>query len=265
MTEHLELLHEAPSHPVNAPPLLFLHGAYVGAWCWQEHFLPWFAAQGYDAWALSLRGHGGSRIDHPRDTLSIDDYVDDVLRAQERLPAEPILIGHSMGGFVAQKALERHPFPAIVLLCSVPPTGLAGSLLHMLLSSPLALLEMNLFMTGKRKPHRSLVEALFHHQPPEPDLARYLAASGPESLRAIWDMMGFSRIDRTRQHPAPVHVFGAEHDKIIPPDQVETTARFYGTTARILPEFGHTLMLEPGWERAAQAIAQVLQPAAQAA
>lgn len=265
MTEHLELLHEAPSHPVNAPPLLFLHGAYVGAWCWQEHFLPWFAAQGYDAWALSLRGHGGSRIDHPRDTLSIDDYVDDVLRAQERLPAEPILIGHSMGGFVAQKALERHPFPAIVLLCSVPPTGLAGSLLHMLLSSPLALLEMNLFMTGKRKPHRSLVEALFHHLPPEADLARYLAASGPESLRAIWDMMGFSRIDRTRQHPAPVHVFGAEHDKIIPPDQVETTARFYGTTARILPEFGHTLMLEPGWERAAQAIAQVLQPAAQAA
>ena len=158
---------------------------------------------------------------------------DDVLRAQERLPAEPILIGHSMGGFVAQKALERHPFPAIVLLCSVPPTGLAGSLLHMLLSSPLALLEMNLFMTGKRKPHRSLVEALFHHLPPEADLARYLAASGPESLRAIWDMMGFSRIDRTRQHPAPVHVFGAEHDKIIPPDQVETTARFYGTTARI--------------------------------
>lgn len=265
MTDCLELLHEAPTHPLDAPPLLFLHGAYVGAWCWQEHFLPWFAAQGYDAWALSLRGHGGSRTDRPRDTLSIDDYVDDVLRAQERLPAEPILIGHSMGGFVAQKALERHPFPAIVLLCSVPPTGLAGSLLHMLLSSPLALLEMNLFMTGKRKPHRSLVEALFHHLPPEADLARYLAASGPESLRAIWDMMGFSRIDRTRQHPAPVHVFGAEHDKIIPPDQVETTARFYGTTARILPEFGHTLMLEPGWERAAQAIAQVLQPAAQAA
>lgn len=265
MTDCLELLHEAPSRPLDAPPLLFLHGAYVGAWCWQEHFLPWFAAQGFDAWALSLRGHGGSRTDRPRDTLSIDDYVDDVLRAQERLPAEPILIGHSMGGFVAQKALERHPFPAIVLLCSVPPTGLAGSLLHMLLSSPLALLEMNLFMTGKRKPHRSLVEALFHHLPPEADLARYLAASGPESLRAIWDMMGFSRIDRTRQHPAPVHVFGAEHDKIIPPDQVETTARFYGTTARILPEFGHTLMLEPGWERAAQAIAQVLQPAAQAA
>lgn len=105
MTDCLELLHEAPTHPLDAPPLLFLHGAYVGAWCWQEHFLPWFAAQGYDAWALSLRGHGGSRTDRPRDTLSIDDYVDDVLRAQERLPAEPILIGHSMGGFVAQKAL----------------------------------------------------------------------------------------------------------------------------------------------------------------
>ena len=39
------------------PPLLFLHGSAHAAWCWAEHFLPHFAAAGYDAYALSLRGH----------------------------------------------------------------------------------------------------------------------------------------------------------------------------------------------------------------
>ena len=36
------------------PPLLFVHGGYIDAWCWLPHFLPWFANQGYAAHALSL-------------------------------------------------------------------------------------------------------------------------------------------------------------------------------------------------------------------
>eukprot|EP00955_Chlamydomonas_euryale_P040753 351801-Chlamydomonas_euryale.AAC.16 len=42
------------------PPLLFLHGSYHGAWCWQENFLPFFADVGYNAYALSFRGQGES-------------------------------------------------------------------------------------------------------------------------------------------------------------------------------------------------------------
>ena len=40
------------SHPV---PLLFVHGALHAAWCWDEHFLDFFADKGYHALALSLR------------------------------------------------------------------------------------------------------------------------------------------------------------------------------------------------------------------
>src|ERR1700756_2747040 len=42
------------AHPV---PLLFVHGGWHGAWCWDDHFLDFFAAAGYRAVALSLRGH----------------------------------------------------------------------------------------------------------------------------------------------------------------------------------------------------------------
>jgi hypothetical protein len=39
------------------PALCFLHGSSHASWCWAEHFLPHFAAAGYDAYALSMRGH----------------------------------------------------------------------------------------------------------------------------------------------------------------------------------------------------------------
>ncbi len=40
----LEVLHRKPARDRKrkAPPLVFIHGAYAGAWCWDEHFLPWF-------------------------------------------------------------------------------------------------------------------------------------------------------------------------------------------------------------------------------
>ena len=34
--------------------------SYHGAWCWRENFMPYFSAAGYDCYAVSLRGQGGS-------------------------------------------------------------------------------------------------------------------------------------------------------------------------------------------------------------
>ena len=61
---------------MNTPA--FIHGAYVSAWCWDEHFLPWFARRGWQAYAVSLSGHGRSRQREHLDSYSIDDYVRDV-------------------------------------------------------------------------------------------------------------------------------------------------------------------------------------------
>ncbi|HEX9180581.1 MAG TPA: alpha/beta fold hydrolase, partial [Burkholderiales bacterium] len=56
----LEVLRAAPAQPAGRAPLLFVHGAFSAAWCWAEHFLPYFADRGYDSYAVSLRGHGAS-------------------------------------------------------------------------------------------------------------------------------------------------------------------------------------------------------------
>lgn len=38
------------------PPLVFVHGSYHAAWCWAEHWLPFFSASGFDCYAVSLLG-----------------------------------------------------------------------------------------------------------------------------------------------------------------------------------------------------------------
>ncbi|CAL9224414.1 unnamed protein product [Arabidopsis halleri] len=38
------------------PPLVFVHGSYHAAWCWAEHWLPFFSSSGFDSYAVSLLG-----------------------------------------------------------------------------------------------------------------------------------------------------------------------------------------------------------------
>ena len=56
----LEVLTRFPAGEPRPAPVLFIHGAYTGAWCWEPYFLPYFAAHGYGSTALSLRGHANS-------------------------------------------------------------------------------------------------------------------------------------------------------------------------------------------------------------
>ena len=86
------------AHPV---PLLFVHGAWHAAWCWDENFLGYFADLGYRALALSFRGHGGSATDKPLRKCSVADYVADIQSVADALPRQPVVIGHSMGEVTA--------------------------------------------------------------------------------------------------------------------------------------------------------------------
>jgi pimeloyl-ACP methyl ester carboxylesterase len=113
-------------HVTQPSPILFVHGAWHAAWCW-ENFLPYFADRGYAAYAVSLRGHGASAgREGIRWHSAAQDYVADVAQVIQTLPQPPILVGHSMGGYVVQKYLETQQAAAGVLLASVPVSGLCG-------------------------------------------------------------------------------------------------------------------------------------------
>jgi pimeloyl-ACP methyl ester carboxylesterase len=241
----------AKRHPT---PLLFVHGAYTGAWCWAENFLGFFAAAGYDSHAVSLSGHGASRGRHNLDSLSILDYVNDVYEVAEKFAVQPVLIGHSMGGFVVQKYLEQHAAAAAVLMCSVPPQGLMASAVSMMFSKPSLMNDLNSMMGGSGASIETLRDALFAQPVAVDDLARFSQLTQRESHRAIWDMTLFNLPHPSRLRDMPVLVQGAEFDHLIPSSLVEMTARSLNTEATIFPGMGHGLMLERDWKKPAQQI-----------
>lgn len=81
----LEIISKIPETENRPAPLLFVHGAWHGAWCWEKYFLPYFASHGYTAHALSLRGHGGSPGEEHLRWTRIGDYVDDVAQVVDRI------------------------------------------------------------------------------------------------------------------------------------------------------------------------------------
>jgi len=83
-------------------PLLLVHG-FTGA---KEDFTPWLdqlADAGWHAVAPDLRGHGASSKPTADTAYSFEILGDDVLRLTEALGwGRFVLLGHSMGGMVAQ-------------------------------------------------------------------------------------------------------------------------------------------------------------------
>lgn len=229
------------------PPLFFVHGAFAGGWMWTETLMPHLAAAGYACHALSLRGHGDSAGREHIDWHSINDYVDDVISVIGELAIDPVLIGHSMGGFIVQKYLERHPARAVALLCSVPPQGLIAAQFHLMLKKPALFLEINRIMSGEYTDTMTLREALFAGEADEAMLAAWLGRMQPESHRALWDMSMFNLPRTFGMHRPPMLIVGAEHDVLVPAFLVQSTAHTYGETAHILRGMGHAITHEHDW------------------
>jgi pimeloyl-ACP methyl ester carboxylesterase len=239
------------SHPV---PLVFVHGAWHAAWCWDEYFLDYFADKGYRALALSLRGHGNSPSPKPLRTCSLADYVDDVDSVAASLPTTPVLIGHSMGGFIVQKYLEAHQAPAGVLLASAPQRG--SFAFNMRLTRRHPWLTTKGLITGNAllpvgTPELAR-ESFFSARVPESDVVRYAARLNGESQRVALDTIWM--LPRPKRVTTPLLVLGAECDRSILPKEVHATASAYRTEAEIFPDMGHNMMLEPGWAAVAERI-----------
>jgi hypothetical protein len=143
--------------------------------------------------------------------------VRDVAAMVDSLPAPPVLIGHSMGGFVVQKYLEDHVAPGAVLMCAVPPQGLMSAALGLMFSKPSLMKDMNNLMSGGKSSIETLREALFAQEVSLDDLKRYYKNSQSESHRAIWDMSLFG-MPRTASHQA--HAAAGAGRRIRPPDPV---------------------------------------------
>jgi len=97
--------------------LLFLHGLGGGHHAWDAQLVH-FSRLGYPAHAWDQPGYGHSAMVEPYD---LEQVTNALARLIESLDAGAVvLIGHSMGGLIAQEAYCRHPqlVKALVLCCT---------------------------------------------------------------------------------------------------------------------------------------------------
>lgn len=229
------------------PPLLLVHGMFGGAWQfagWQHRL----AAHGRSSVAIDLRGHGTSGNAADIGNASLDEYVNDALGVARELGAPPVL-GHSMGGLIAQKLAERGAVSAAVLLCSAPPRWIpalsTGLLIRMLRYSPALLLSRPLV------PLRADADALFLNRIPAAERGDIFARIQPESGRAARELaLGTMSVDSTRV-TCPVLSIGAGGDRFLPPRIARAIAAKYDAEYREYDGHGHYIVAEPEWERVA--------------
>lgn len=235
----LEVISRTPSPPTGKPPLLFVHGLGHAAWCW-ENWMDAAVSAGYPAHAVSLRGHRGS--EGSLRTSTMGDYVTDVVRTAATLPEPPVVIGHSMGGFVTQMVMARHPVRAGVLVSPVPAHPALGSLLSVARQHPTDALRIVAFKSLPLRP-----SYLFERLDPV-TAGGYSARMGPESPLAQYQLL-LHRPQRLPVNGAPVLVLATPEDRLVPIGDVRRTARRYGAQLEEFPGMGHDLMLDEGWEK----------------
>ncbi|QQG41110.1 MAG: alpha/beta hydrolase [Candidatus Levyibacteriota bacterium] len=97
------------------PPIIFIHGAGGGGWEW-EYWKIYFESHEYRCYAPTLNGNK-----KPLKDVSIFDYVKQLQKIVATIKQKPIVIGASMGGWLAQKIGEVEDVAKIVLVNSAPP------------------------------------------------------------------------------------------------------------------------------------------------
>jgi pimeloyl-ACP methyl ester carboxylesterase len=204
------------------------------------------AQAGWEAWAVNLRGHHGSRPVRDLGRVSVLDYVEDVHDCLRTL-REAVIIGHSMGGLVAQKVAEGGRARAAVFVTSAAPKGIRVVTWPVLWRMPryaAPIMASRPFGIGPEDAAALLGNRL------TPELQAwaypYLV---PESGRAAREMaLGSIAVDPTAIR-CPTLVLGAEHDRITPASGQRKIAARYGSKYLEAAGHAHLLMLETGWER----------------
>ncbi len=105
--------------PTDGPPIIFLHGITDSSHSWSST-TP-FLADDYRTYALDQRGHGDS--EKPIYGYSMAQFAEDVVAFMDKLDIEQaVIVGHSMGSFIAHQVASVYPqrVSHLVLIGSAP-------------------------------------------------------------------------------------------------------------------------------------------------
>jgi pimeloyl-ACP methyl ester carboxylesterase len=235
---------DPPAPRPRAPAIVLLHGAAGGAWVWAEGFGARLAAAGH---AVFAPGFGRGTAAAP---AGLADYAEDVRATLAAIRRPAVLIGHSMGGLVAQRLLAEPAVLGCALLAPVPPEGLAWANWRLAMADP-PLWRAVARMTDRSLPPAEaalLRRALFSPELPDAAAARHLSRLGGESRTALLEAQGPQPVPPAWGLGKPCVIYGARRDKLIPADAIVRTAAWHAAPFALLEDSAHLMMLDTGRE-----------------
>lgn len=242
----MEILRADPGTRTGKPPVVFIHGMWHGAWCWEGNFLQRFADAGFPCLALSLPGHGASPGPRRMNSLRIRDYVAAVGRLVGSLDTLPILVGHSMGGLIIQKYLERGRCAAAILVCPVPPSGLLRVCLKKIFTTSYVLPSLlRLDLRGMVDSDDKVRSLFFGEADPPEVVARCTRMLGNESMLAFIDMLA-PMVRDGHHRETPMLVLSGGKDVLFSAEDGASTARRCGAEHAVFEDLPHDMMLARG-------------------
>jgi pimeloyl-ACP methyl ester carboxylesterase len=222
----------------HGPPVVLVHGIGLGPWLWRP-WLPLFAERGLRTVAVRLPD-GAANQDFEQTVTAVASVV--------RTFPEPILVGHSMGGLVAQVLATRVPVRALALICPLPPGQIrvlpsreairhGGGLVRALLAGRPLRVDWDLYRRlGLDVMDEATARACFARTEPWSNaLARDLAFRRPH-------------VDVSRLH-VPTLVCIGKQDRLVAWQKARIIGDLYEAVTWRYDELGHMPPYEPGGDR----------------
>ncbi|MCH8055912.1 MAG: alpha/beta hydrolase [Deltaproteobacteria bacterium] len=236
-----------PEKPKFKSPLVLIHGLWSGSWCWHR-WATHFSNLGWECWAVNFRGRVEEKALEVLERLSFQDCMEDLKRVIRAASFPPVLVAHSLGGLIAQKAAEGEKLSALILLSSLPPREIKVVTPHALRLLRLKYLPLLFlrrpFCLQEKDFRRSWLASL-----PESDHPDILKRMVSESSHLIGEF--FNRcveVDPGRIR-CPVLAVGGGEDGVVPMASLREMAQRLGADLKEYPNHGHWMMEEQGGER----------------
>lgn len=222
-------------------PLLFLHGVGGGHHAWERQ-LPHFARLGYPSHAWDQPGYGRSPCVEPYDFEQVSAALRRLIEALDAGPV--VLVGHSMGGMVAQEVYARYPeLVKALVLCFTSPAfaGADSAFTREFLAARLGPLDAGQSMAEVAA---RLIPAMRGSKSDPTGVAlaeRIMAGVPPDTYRKAVRML--TTFDRRRELAAirvPTLLIAGADDRTAPPAVMEKMAqRIPGAEYVLLDGCGH--------------------------
>jgi pimeloyl-ACP methyl ester carboxylesterase len=252
MSERLEHIVVVPGERKHETPIFLQHGAWHGAFCW-KNFIDYFASLGYEVHAISLPGHGKSSLNKGNiNKYGVKDYLDCLGMEIDKVSPRPVLVGHSLGGFLTLKYLESNHLPAGVLIASIPQVGILPFMGRMFRRHFWASARM--FATIKSvMAGPAMARDMFLSVDTQIDIQEFYGKLVPESMLVATQLSLWLK-SKPEAIASPTFVIAGENDVCFSVEEQESLAKALNARYDLLPATAHNIMIEPRWREAADRI-----------